>query len=84
MATCIKVNSSGAWANLIPMVHPSRLKSALAACEALALATKGDISFKVIKDGETTAVFHKYPRKGAPNNRWYNPAAQVDEGADHA
>lgn len=83
MATCIKVNSSGSWANLIPMVHASRFESAMAACEALALATMGDITFKVIKDGETFAVFHKYPRKGEPHG-WYNPAAQVDEGAEHA
>ena len=84
MSTCIKVNSSGSWANLLPMVHPMYLGDALAACEALALANRGDITFKVIKDGADFAIFHKFPRKGEPHG-WYNPAAiqnPVQAGVD--
>lgn len=87
MSTCIKVNSSGSWANLLPMVHPMYLGDALAACEALALANRGDITFKVIKDGADFAIFHKFPRKGEPHG-WYNPAAIKSgdqcEGDGHA
>ncbi len=72
MSTCIKVNSSGSWANLVPVVGISRLESAKAACEALALASVGDISFRIVTDGEVVEVFHKKPRNGEPFG-WHAP-----------
>jgi hypothetical protein len=72
MAICIKVNSSGSWANLIPCVGMPHLESAKAACEALAQASLGDISFKVVRDGETISQYHKVPRAGEPHG-WYAP-----------
>ncbi len=72
MSTCIKVNSSGSWANLIPVVEPSRIESAKSACEALALACASDISFRVITDGEVVSVFHKRPRNNEPHG-WHLP-----------
>lgn len=76
MATCIKVNSSGSWANLVPVVATNRIEAAKAACEALALASVGDIAFKIVQDGETIAQLHKVPRAGEPHG-WYQPSAVV-------
>lgn len=84
MATCIKVNSSGSWANLVPVVATNRIEAAKAACEALALASVGDIAFKIVQDGEPIAQLHKVPRAGEPHG-WYNPAAiqnPVQAGVD--
>lgn len=66
MSLCIKVNCSGSWANLIPVVGISRLESAKAACEALALASVGDISFRIIDNGQVVEQYHKKPRNGEP------------------
>lgn len=74
MAICIKVNCSGSWANLIPCVGVSRLESAKAACEALALASLGDISFHIVRDGEIVELFNKKPRPGEPHG-WHAPKA---------
>jgi hypothetical protein len=76
MAICIKVNSSGSWANLIPCVGISRLESAKAACEALALASQGDISFRIVQDGHISEQFHKMPRAGEPHG-WYDLQQRV-------
>jgi hypothetical protein len=72
MAICIKVNSSGSWANLIPVVSALELDVAKLACADLAQASVGDVSFKVVRDGETIAQFHKMPRVGEPHG-WYSP-----------
>lgn len=76
MAICIKVNSSGSWANLVPVVATNRIEAAKAACEALALASVGDITFKIVQDGELVAQLHKVPRAGEPHG-WYQPSVIV-------
>lgn len=85
MSLCIKVNCSGSWANLIPVVGISRLESAKAACEALALASLGDISFRIIDNGQVVEQFHKTPRNGDPFG-WYRSngfvSAAVQAGID--
>ena len=69
----IKVNVSGSWANLVA-VSPKRLGEVKAACEALAAAHLGPISFKVVDNdqGITTEQFSHPPRTGEPHG-WYVP-----------
>lgn len=77
MALCIKVNSAGSWANLVPCVELPRIEYAKAACEALALASVGDISFRIIRDGEVVDQFFKNPRNGQVFG-WHAPRRVVD------
>ncbi|MFN4325211.1 MAG: hypothetical protein ACK4FP_04925 [Azonexus sp.] len=69
----IKVNVSGSWANLVTC-SPKRLGEVKAACEALAAAHLGAISFKVVDNdqGITTEQFSQPPRAGEPHG-WYIP-----------
>lgn len=66
MSLCIKVNCSGSWANLIPCVEPGCIEAAKAACEALAHSSIGDISFRIIDNGQVVEQYHKKPRHGDP------------------
>lgn len=69
----IKVNVAGSWANLVT-VAPKRLGEVKTACEQLAAAHLGPISFKVV-DGDTGTTVEKLsqpPRAGEPHG-WYTP-----------
>lgn len=69
----IKVNVSGAWANLCSC-PPEKLDAVKDACERLAFALDHGIVFKVI-DCQTEAValqFNNKPRPGEPAG-WYVP-----------
>lgn len=67
----IKINVAGSWANLVRCA-PVRLGEVKAACEALATAHLGPVSFKAL-DGDTVIEqFSSQPRQGEPHG-WYSP-----------
>lgn len=69
----IKVNTAGSWANLVTC-PPDRLDACKAACETLAHAHGGSVSYKVVDaaSGDVFELFCSKPRKGEPHG-WHRP-----------
>ncbi len=77
----VKVNCSGSWANLIHC-DANRLPGVKAACEDLAKAHGGSISFKVIDAaGDTVAFYNSQPRQREPHG-WYAVSNPIQSGLD--
>ena len=70
----VKINTAGSWGNLVSC-DPARLEFVKVACESLAIASGGHVSFKVVDaDGTTLEHYNHTPRPGQPCG--WQPARQ--------